>query len=384
MATATAARRSNIDQVCTDGTDAGRKGRSDTVARMADVEELAHRFRASGDDQRTRSPLYAGLNRCIADAPDVVELLTAAPEQQQLPVLLLAAVHDIVLAEPHLELGRWYPSISDEPLRTDPFPAFRRLCLERAEQIRLTVSTRVTQTNEVGRCALFVPALGLIEVEMGALSLVDVGTSAGLNLLIDRFRYRYVPGGDVGPPSAVEIECGTRGRVPIPDRTPAIAARIGIDRHPIDLHDASEARWLAACVWPDQRDRLARLRGAIEISQEHPPTLVRGDAVAEVGRIALRAAHHGHPVVINSWVLNYLDEPSRVAYVGELDRIGSQVDLSWVFAESPALCPGLPFPAHLADVQTTAVMLVRWRDGTRTVDHLGVAHPHGYWFHGPQ
>ena len=71
---------------------------------MADIEELARRFRAAGDDHMSRSPFYSSLNRQIADRPDVVELLAAAPAEQQLPVLLLAAVHSLVLAEPDLEL----------------------------------------------------------------------------------------------------------------------------------------------------------------------------------------------------------------------------------------------------------------------------------------
>lgn len=348
---------------------------------MANVKELAEHFRASGNDHWSRSPFYGALNRGIADEPEVIELLTAAPEQQQLPVLLLAAVHSIVLAEPDLDLARWYPTVADEPLSSDPFPAFRQLCLDRADEIRAIVATRVTQTNEVGRSALFLPALGIVEAEVGALSLVDVGTSAGLNLQLDRFSYRYDPGGSVGSPSPVTIETGTRGPVPVPGHLPEITGRVGLDRQPIDVSDPDEARWLMASVWPDQSDRFERLRAAIGLARQHPSTLIVGDAVDMVGSTATAASEHGHPVVLNSWVLNYLDEPRRLAYIDALDHVGRDRDLTWIFAESPGLAPGLPFPVEVAGEHTTALVTVTWRDGVRTVELNGRAHPHGYWLH---
>ena len=70
---------------------------------------------------------------------------------------------------------------------------------------------------------------------------------------------------------------------------------------------------------------------------------------------------------------------SARAYVDSLDELGRAQDASWIFAEMPLLVPELP----VADVteSQTALVLVRWRDGVRSVDHLGIAHPHGYWLH---
>ncbi len=340
-------------------------------------------FHDSGHDQGVRSPFNANLNRRIAETPSIIALLQAAPDEQQLPVLLLAAVHSLVLAEPDLELAQWYPTVTADAFDSDPFPAFERLCSQRGQQIREIVALRFTQTNEVGRCALLLPALGMLDAEVGALSLIDVGTSAGLNLHVDRYEYRYSPGGTVGRASRVVLICGTRGAVPVPDRLPAIAGRIGIDQHPIDLSDPDEARWLMACVWPDQADRFQRIEAAIEIAREHPPEIRRTNAIAGLRPAVSSAGEHGHPVIMNSWVLNYLSDAQRVDYLGELDAIGSRRDLSWVFAESPALCPGIPFAREFDNdsEHLTALTLTRWRNGVRTVEHLGVSHPHGYWLH---
>ncbi len=348
---------------------------------MPELVELARQFRESGNDQDVRSPFSASLNRRIAESPEIIALLQSAPEEQQLPVLLLAAVHSLVLAEPDLELAAWYPTATADPIDTDPFPAFERLCAERADDIRAIVSVRFTQTNEVGRCALFLPMLRRLDIEVGPLSIVDVGTSAGLNLHLDRYEYRYSPGGTVGGPSPVLIECATRGAVPVPPGLPRITGRLGIDQHPIDLSHPDEARWLMACVWPDQPDRFARIRAAIDIAREHPPEIRRTDAVAGLRDAVASAAEQGHPVVMNSWVLNYLTDAQRGAYLAELDAVGRDRDLSWAYTESPALCPGLPFPDELENRHLTALMLARWRNGVRTVEHLGVAHPHGYWLH---
>lgn len=352
--------------------------------RVADIAGLAQRFREASTEHAKRSPFYSSLNRQIAEHPDVVELLAAAPREQRLPVLLLAAVHSLVLAEPDLQLAEWYPTTASTPRATDPFPAFARLCRDRSDDIRTIVATRSVQTNEVGRCAFFLPALGLVERGVGPISLIDIGASAGLNLQLDRFEYRYSPGGVVGGPSPVVLECGTRGAVPIPRRVPEIRSRVGIDRTPINLTDPVQARWLLACVWPDQADRFHRLEAAIEMAASNPAPLLRGDAVDSVAGAVADQAESAHPVVINSWVLNYLPEHRRRDYVAELDRAGQIGDLTWIAAESPAMCVGLPYPEHLREVDRTVVLMVRWRSGERSVTHFATAHPHGYWIHSPQ
>ena len=96
---------------------------------MADLDELAARFRNFGRTAAARAPLYGRLSDGIAGSPRLVALLRAAPEQQQLPVLLFAAVHHLVLAGgDELELRRWYPNLANDTNADDPFPAFSRFC----------------------------------------------------------------------------------------------------------------------------------------------------------------------------------------------------------------------------------------------------------------
>ena len=348
---------------------------------MAELDELATRFRDFGRSSAARAPLYGRLAQCIADEPEILELLGVAPAEQQLPVLLFAAVHHLVLRGDEPDLERFYPNLVGEPDSGDPFPTFRECCRRHSDALRALIATRSTQTNEVGRCSQFLPALGMLADEVGTLAHLDVGTSAGLNLLLPRYEYRFSPGGSVGGPSPVVLDCATRGGVPVPATLPDVGASIGIDIAPIDVREDEEVRWLEACVWPDQADRFARLVAAVELARQQPPDVRRGDAIGALPELVGEASAHGHPVVTNSWVLNYLTPSQRTAYVATLDELGNQRDLSWIIAESPAQTPELPIPAASPGEDITVLSMVTWRGGHRVVRRLATTHPHGFWVH---
>lgn len=347
---------------------------------VADLAELTQRFRAFADTAKSRAPLYSALAAVVADDHELVALLEAAPATQHNPVLLFAAVHDLLLRGLGTELAAFYPNLSAGSPVGDLATAFRSFTLEHCDAVRQLVATNNTQTNEIARCSLFLVPLGRLAADCGPLSLVEVGASAGLNLLLAHYVYEYQPGGTVGGPSSVHLECGTRGDPPLPSEIPVVEAIVGLDIAPIDVRDPDRTRWLQACTWPDQADRFDRLGAALDIARRHPPPLVEGDAVDAVFDTIAGAAHAGHPVVMNSWMLSYLTEERQREYVAELDRYGAAHDLSWVLVESPSQTPGLPIPAAVDD-HATALSLVRWRDGRREVERLANCHPHGYWMH---
>jgi hypothetical protein len=114
-----------------------------------------------------------------------------------------------------------------------------------------------------------------------AFDLIELGSSAGLNLVWDRYRYRYA-NGDWGPAEAA-LELGGEERGLVPRRLlalrPGVRRRIGIERDPIDVTSDEDALLLKSFVWADQHARLDRLDGAIEALRRDPPELVRGDFV---------------------------------------------------------------------------------------------------------
>ena len=150
------------------------------------------------------------------------------------------------------------------------------------------------------------------------------------------------------------------------------------------LTRAADADWLRACVWPDQADRFDRLDRALAVAAVDPPPIVRGDLVDDLRATVARLDPDAHLVVTASWVLNYLDAERRRAFVDTLDAVAADRDLTWCAAESPTLTAELPWPAGVADhdrAHLTHLLRVDWRAGHRTVAHLAVAHPHGYWLH---
>ena len=151
---------------------------------MTSVEELARRFSAFGHESANRAPLYSSLSDGVANDVSSLELMLHAPTEQHSPVLLFAAVHYLLLDGRRHDLGGFYPNLSsDHRPPADAYPVFKRFVNEHAGELVGLLSTRSTQTNEVGRCAFFLPPLGMLHAELGALALVDIGTSAGLTIL---------------------------------------------------------------------------------------------------------------------------------------------------------------------------------------------------------
>jgi hypothetical protein len=339
-------------------------------------EEFA-RFAAT---QSPRAPLYGRLASSLSDWPGLDALFAGAPEPARRAVSLFAAVHYLLLDDREAPLARFYRNLAGADVDTgDPVPEFIAYCEAQADEVGQLLATRLPQTNEIGRSALLVVALASLFEEVGALAQLDVGASAGLNLLADRFSYAF--GDRVLGDGRVRLDCGIRGPARpklLPNRLPVLSARLGLDRNPIDLADADGVRWLEACVWPDQPDRFARLVAAIDVARSAGVRVRPGDAVADLAP-ALAELGPGHPVITTSWVLAYLEPDSRTAFMDELDALGAQRDLSWISLEDPSATPGLRWPAEFADGTLTVLRLVRWRGGRRREDFLAECHPHGYW-----
>lgn len=343
------------------------------------------------------APLYSQFAARVAREPDIVSLMQVAAPTQRIPVLLFAGVHYLLLAEPHDPLAVYYPnmqpvldrrpqsSLEPRPV-VEPITAagdeFVRFVRERAETLSAVLATRSTQTNEVGRCSWFVFPLALLETEHEVLARVDIGSSAGLTLLFSHLAYDIRPGHLVEPRLSREhrlvLRCDVRNQPPIPATVPQVNWSMGLDLSPIDVRDDDQVRWLEACVWAEKVDRFQRLGSAVAMARELEIEVEQGDAVATIHALVERASAHGHPVVTTSWVLNYLTAPQRIEFVAELDRIGSQRDLSWIIAESPRETPELPVVGR-TDEDITVISLVTWRRGNRSSQRLATTHPHGSW-----
>jgi hypothetical protein len=345
------------------------------------ITDLARTWTAFADSScRDYSPLYDRICRTVAASDDVLEMLAAAPPSAHRPNVLLAAVHYLVLGGSGDSLADVYSGTSE----VDPGPLFVDFCRAHRREIEPLLAARHTNTNEVGRSAVLGPALTHVASHWGApLALIDVGSSAGLNLLCDRYLLDYGEAGATGPPdSPVRLECQiVAGRPPIAPRLPPIAFRLGIDRHPVDVGDGDQARWQLACVWPDT-GRLDRTRAAIDMARRHPVRVAAGDAVAEVGPAVAAGPPGSLPVVVTTWALAYLHRPERQRFVDALRAAAADRPLVWVSVEAAGVVPLLPGIAAATDdmgVEASVLGLVHLSGSHASAQVLGFAQPHGRW-----
>ena len=359
---------------------------SHETAEMAEMTEMAASFERFARLECEELPLYRRLTLGAAEDPEMLKLLAIAPRGQRRPNLILAAVHYLLLDGADDPLADWYPTVNrGAPQPTvDPYPEFRRFVFEHLEELAPMLASRSTQTNEVNRSCLWFAAWRAAATDVAdmPLALMEVGASAGLNLLADRYRYDFgdrIERGDRS--SEVRLTCELRGRVPPLDAPlPRIVARHGIDLDPIDVRDPDALRWLRACVWPEQPDRHARLDAAAKTAASDPPSVIRGDAVDEVADVIEAFPLDAHVVVMNSWTLTYLERSRREAFVAALDLIGATRTLTWVSAEHPGCLAVFRDPKPtLEPASRTLVGMVRWRDGARMVDNAATVHPHLRW-----
>ena len=236
-------------------------------------------------EARGASPLYERLALGVADDEELLALAAQGRSEQPAPNLLFAAVHLLLLSGVQDDLAAFYPSVTESaPLAGDPFPHFRRFCHEHADAIAEMLRERRVQTNVVERCGLLLPAFGIIARRSGGkpLALVEVGASAGLNLLWDRYSFDYGGGrrwGSATSPVRIETELRGAHAPPLPEEPLVVAERTGIDLNPIDVRDTNAVQWLRALVWPEERQQMQRLDAAVALAQTTPPTLLKGDAL---------------------------------------------------------------------------------------------------------
>ena len=295
-------------------------------------DALSLRFRTfaaeecSGDSGlNVLSPTYEALSLAVASNTDLLDLARECLVGQPIPNLFFSAVKRVLADYPDDDLSERYARCArDDRPPPDLAQVFSRFCSAHDQEIRELVRTRRVQTNEIRRCSYMMPAFGVIANENPGrpLALIDVGASAGLNLLWDSYRYSYSDGSTYGSPdSDVLIEAETRTPMPsIPERFPRISFRTGIDLSPVDLGDDEEYRWMMALVWPDHTDRAELLAAARRIWLEDPPPVLAGDAVALLPHVLTRVPADAILCVFHCHTLNQFPIEARSAFYEVLMR----------------------------------------------------------------
>ncbi len=296
------------------------------------MEALAERFRVFAREEcsglsglSVMSPTYERLSLAVAASPDLLALARECTVGQPIPNLFFAAVKRLLDKYGGDDLARHYARIAEGISPEEGLAgSFARFCAGHEAEIVELVRTRRVQTNEIRRCSYLMPAFGMVFLDARRIPLaqIDVGASAGLNLLWDSCQYSYSDGYRFGRgDSEVVIECELRNGMPrIPKEFPEVAFRRGVDLSPVDLSDDDEFLWMTALVWPDHPDRAALLRSARRIWLSDPPRVEVGDAIEVLPRMLAEAPTDAALCVFHCHALNQFSPESRAAFYEILQR----------------------------------------------------------------
>ena len=265
----------------------------------------AQTYRRFGEvDAAGTSPLYQRVAIALSESGEALRAIGAAPARKRQPSLILAALHDLALAGRAPALAEAYAAADGDAAAAAAIDTLLRM----TDSVVAIAVRRRTQTFEPGRCAVLYPAIAEAARRVGAdaVGLIDVGGSAGLNLQVDRIGITYDNGRSLGDPSSpLQLSSSIVGDRPVPARAiPEVVTRVGVDLDPVDVTDADDARWMRACVWPDQPDQVARLDAALALTASAPPKLLRGDAVEVLPDAFARVPADALPVVTTTWALS--------------------------------------------------------------------------------
>lgn len=207
--------------------------------------------------------------------------------------------------------------------------------LANAERIVAECAQRTTQTNDPLRCAPLLVALSRVR---GPIALLEVGASAGLCLLLDRYAYRFrdEDGSETAlGDGSVEIVSELRGGLRAPRRLPDIVWRAGIDLHPRDPRDDADRAWISGLVWPGEAARQERVDGALDVARADPPLVVAGDASAgtALADLAAGAPRDATLVITTPGVLPHLPHAARTRLREEIAGLPAR----WITIDPPAL-----------------------------------------------
>jgi hypothetical protein len=299
---------------------------------MRSEERLADNLRMQAAACRHMgSPFYALLLRAMVDDVEtggpvwtVLQRHADAPMDAAYHLRLLAGVHRLVLSGDAPALAEHFPTTGGDGDVASMWPAYRELVRDQPE-IVMDALRHPPQTNEVGRSASLAGGLAVVaERTRRPLRLLEIGTSAGLNLRVDRYWYEQDGTGWGDPSAAVRfIDLWSPARPPFEAGT-VIASRRGCDRNPIDASGHDGGLTLLSYVWPGQDARFVTLHHALAIAAGFPVEIDRVDAVEWLDAQLAETDAGYATVVMHSVFWQYLSSDAQHSITGCLAAAGSR------------------------------------------------------------
>ena len=268
-------------------------------------EELSRQWEVFAEREcRGYSPLYESVCRSVAVDNDLLALVESGPPSALQPNVLLAAVHYLLLGGVDHPLAEVYAGTS----RTDPAPQFRDFCLtHRARCWRCSRPVTRRPTNAGDRPRSFRHSRGWRD---------NSGTARA-----GRCRRQRRAQPPLRPvPSRLRVGRSDRAaRFPGPNRLSCarweptyrgaatrVAARIGLDREPIDVDDSDATRLgCSRACGPTPVGSTARPPPSRWPGRENRSSS-KGTRWPTLPRVLERLPEHAVPCITTTWSFAYL------------------------------------------------------------------------------
>jgi hypothetical protein len=297
------------------------------------IEMISNRFKNFAVKEcRGSSDLYEHLSLNIAEDDVLLEIASHARPGQPIPNLLFGAVQYLLLKGKEHKLRQFYGSIVDNPRDfQQSFPYFRDFCLLYRDEIISILKSQLVQTNEVRRCAYLYPSFCFIYDQVKKpLSLIEIGTSAGLQLLWDKYCYSYGSDEKYGDiESDVHITSEVKGEYTpfLLRQSPPVASRFGIDLHVNDLSNQEDYLWLKSLIWPEHKERIELFEQAARCLKKQPVRLIEGDGVALLPEIAAQIPEDTAICIFHTHVANQIPNDAKYALIEKIKTLGETRDV---------------------------------------------------------
>jgi len=290
------------------------------------------------------SPLYGTQLRGIAAdyragglSAELLDEVGERPLHDAIVLRYVGAGHRLALGGEAPDLARWYPSCGGDWHGEDPSADFLALVASRTDYFRDALRRQV-QTNEVARAAVL--TCGLAHVAGGRqLRTLEIGASAGLLSRMPWFRIEtgHHHCGPADSPLRFGPEYFQRAPSSLPERLDVVA-QAASDLTPIDVSTPDGQRYALSFLWPDQVERVARMRAALQVADAHPLQVDAADAGEWLTRQLADPLPDGVvTVVFHSIVWQYLPTATRDTMREAMSRAGATATdaspLAWLRME---------------------------------------------------
>ncbi|MCH7321508.1 DUF2332 domain-containing protein [Solibacillus sp. MA9] len=265
------------------------------------MEKLKATFlRFANNEAKGKSPLYEYWCRRIITHEPLLNVIMHIPQTQPKPNLFFSAVQYLAV-QSETALKQVFDNPKDANLEQS-FQLLIAFCTEYQIELIQLFQTKLVQTNEVQRASYLYPLLSEIAAEVEKpLTIIEIGTSAGLLLNVDHYHYNIQQsetitfGDEISP---LTLYAKNLGDPIVITQKPIIHNRIGIDLNIIDVNDEEQYLWLQSLIWPELIDRKLNLERARPIHEQCEKQLLTGDFTALLPKLLANEAYKATQIVI--------------------------------------------------------------------------------------